>query len=182
MTGSGTPGSDVLAAYYRACGRDLPRFTAVSSSRLPRIERRLLDHDRDMTPTLAAHHGAELSLSVLRSHDDGAVLERTVTLVRATDGVPVAFGAIRIELATLPEAVCAEARTERRPLGALLSAHKIRHTSHPQAFFQVASDALMVEALACAFGVPLAGRYNELRDVEGAPLARVLEILPPESR
>ena len=182
MTRSGTPGSDVLAAYYRACGRDLPRFTAVSSSRLPPIQRRLLDHDSDMTPTLAAHHGAELSLNVLRSHDDGAALERTVTLVRATDGVPVAFGAIRIELGTLPETACAAVRTGHRPLGALLAAYEIRHTSHPQAFFQVTSDALMVEALACAFGVLLAGRYNELRDAEGAPLARVVEILPPESR
>jgi len=175
-------GSDAvapLAAHYQARGHVLPLFEALGAAKLPVPARMLLDHDCDMTPALTAHHGVPLCLRVLRSVEHATTVERTVILMRTSDGEPVEFGAIRIATALFPDAARDAVHAGREPLGALLATHGIVHTSHPQAFFRVTADALIADALQCEPGVVLYGRYNALRDGGGETFARVLEILPP---
>lgn len=179
LTGEQADAAVPLAAWYRVCCVDMPRFEGLSADCLPPPQRGLLDHADDLTPTLAAYYGVSLALRVLDCVVAPPWVERTVTLVKATDGDPVAFGAICIDLRQFTSAAADAVRAGRRPLGALLAEYGIIHGSHPQAFFGMVSDPVVAEALACPRDVTLFGRHNELRGADGAPLARVIEMLPP---
>jgi hypothetical protein len=67
-------------------------------------------------------------------------------------------------------------------LGSILALHHLYHTSHPQAFLRVRSDATVNAALQLEGEAQLYGRRNSLRTVDGRILADIVEILPPEER
>ena len=69
---------------------------------------------------------------------------------------------------------------ERRlPLGTILRTEGMAHTSEPDAYFQVMSDAVINKALGLSGQCLLFGRRNVLLNPARRVLARVLEILPP---
>ncbi len=170
-----------LNEFYRRSGTELPRFELMAGEDLPEPWRALLVHERDMTPTLEAHHGGEIHIEVLgRERRDDDYFREVILRLDRDDG-PVEFGANRIALGLLPPLVRRLVLQEQLPLGHILKAHEVVHSGKPSAFFRVEADALMGRALGVNPGQALYGRRNTLRDTQGRPISEVVEILPPPS-
>jgi hypothetical protein len=88
------------------------------------------------------------------------------------------MGAIRIFLDRLPANARDAVLEEREPFGAVLRRTGVKHYSRPLAYFRVTADALMRDALQIGRRA-LYGRRNTIWDSGDAPLAEVVEILPP---
>ena len=141
--------------------------------------RSLLVHERDMTPTLEQAYQRNISLRALHSTLHDEVLSRQVVLCPEGDPSPVLFGAIRIHLEHFPSEARRLVLEGRQPLGAILRAQGVDHTSRPEGYFQVASDATIGNALGLTGAGLLYGRRNVLSDRSQNTLAQVVEILPP---
>lgn len=167
-------------AFYREEGVPPPRLGSVSPGDMLEPYRRLLVHERAMTPTLEAFLGQRLTLRVLCSREEGDTLWRQVVLVGAGDGAPVELGAVRIDLAcfdTTPRELLREGRT---PLGTLLREFKVAYVCRPTAFFSVEADARVLGALELGSGTqPLFGRCNRILTPDGRVMADVVEVLAP---
>jgi len=143
---------------------------------VPEPYRGLLQHDRDMTPTLEAFYGSELHLEVLARLEARGELFRHVIL-RTAEGRAAAFGAIRIRVAAFPDDARVRILESRAPLGTILARHGIPHWSAPTAFFRMEANALTRQAFGAADTDVHYGRHNEIRSESGL-LAEVVEILP----
>ena len=166
-----------LDGYYREAGLKLPPARELQPDEVPQPYRRLLCHDRDMTPTLEAAYGEEIRLRVLKARVRDEVVSREVVLM-LNDGQPVEMGAIDIYLSLLPNHVRELIREGTTPLGAILHQEGVAHSSHPAAYFEIAPDVAIAGALDAGDSMLLYGRRNVLRHASGQVLAEVLEILP----
>ena len=54
-----------LNEFYARAGKPLPAFEAIPGADLPEPYRKLLFHDRDMTPTLEDYHRSDIHIEVL---------------------------------------------------------------------------------------------------------------------
>ncbi|MHB8897912.1 MAG: hypothetical protein ACYC6Y_04130 [Thermoguttaceae bacterium] len=175
------PRSIALLQEFAPAGAELEpsQMVAVTPDRIPEPERSLLVHEHDMTSTLTRFFGDELRLDVLecRLHHDR--LERHIVLRTVSDHRPVEYGAIRIRLGGLDEAVRAKIVECVVPLGAILNDHKVGFRSCPGGFFTIRATDLMVDLLGLAEPVWLYGRCNCLSAADGNNIAEVVEILPP---
>jgi chorismate-pyruvate lyase len=143
---------------------------------------KLLVHERDMTSTLANYHRQEISLSVLEQRAVQGDILRNVVLRGRQDRKPVEYGAIRIRLDALPEAMRDPVLQGEEPLGGILNATAIQYRSCPGGFLRVRPHPQIVQSLelAGAEGLEwLFGRCNCLTDNRGELFAEVVEILPP---
>ena len=168
-----------LHEFYLLAGLALPRIEALPPEQVPEPYRTLLVHDRDMTPTLEAYHGADLHLEVLRSYLRGEHYYREVVLHLEGNEQPVEFGANRINLNLF---TCTARRLileEYVPLGRILKDFNIRHANHPKPFLRVAPDELIGQSLGLSGSPILYGRHNSMLDPQGRVLSEVVEILPP---
>jgi hypothetical protein len=168
-----------LSEFYADAGLPLPATQVVPGSEVPEPYRRLLVHQRDMTPTLEEHHGFSLELTVLRSYVRGEVYFRQVVLRAADDSSRVEFGAIAIDLACFTPRARNLIREEHWPLGRIMSECGVPHESRPRAFLRVRSDTLINDALGLDEPRILYGRRSSVTGPGGPPLAEVVEILPP---
>jgi len=145
----------------------------IEAAELPRLQRRLLDHHRDMTGTLEAFSGESLRLRVLRVRQDERWMHRRVVLLAGDEAVE--YGAIRIDLDALPASVRPAVEEAELPLGGLLTRAGIPLVSEARSFLRTsastATEALGVEG-------PVFGRFARLLDGQGRTLADVVEILP----
>lgn len=168
-----------LTETYRLAEREPPAVEFIAAEALPEPYRRLLAHENDMTPTLEAFHGQSLTLNVIYRRLSDDELLRQVVLVGEESGRKVEFGAIRIFLNRFG----AEARRRieecHLPLGSILAHFAIPHTDRPSAFFRVTADERICRALGTTGESALYGRCNTIYDAEMAPLACIVEILPP---
>ena len=71
---------------------------------MPEPYRRLLVHDRDMTPTMEAAYDRKMNLRVLKYALDQEVFSRQILLIPEGSETPVVFGAIKIYLDEFPAA------------------------------------------------------------------------------
>ena len=167
---------------FRTDGQELADFDAelIDPAAIPEPYDGLLVHQRDMTSTLAAYHQEEIALRVLGRSRDGDVLSRHVVLVGAHSGRPVEYGAARIRLNLLSEPARTEAEEGMLPLGAVLNCHKVGFASCPGGFFRLQSNTTINRAFGLECNQQLFGRCNCLSNSDGAPIAEVVEILPPE--
>ena len=177
-----------LADFYRSAGADAPEIEAIDGEAMPQPYRRLLVHERDMTPTLEAYFGLETHLKKLQWHETADALFRQVLLM--VDGErrragscrsehPVEFGAIKIHLNRFGDAPRRRILEGRVPLGRILHDGGIAHYSRPDGFFRFTSDPVVREAFGLRDDPTLYGRHNVLRNADHKPLAEVVEILPP---
>ena len=156
-----------------------PPIARLDGEEMPQPYRRLLVHDRDMTPTLEAAFGRTIHLRVMQQWVSGNLLTRQVLLELDQEGIPVVFGAIRIHLDAFPLPAREEILQGRRPLGAILHHHRLAHQSRPRAFIRVEADGPISRALrGPPPGSVLYGRLNLLRSLQKETLAEILEILP----
>jgi chorismate-pyruvate lyase len=168
-----------LTAFYTRAALAPPLASQVAGEDVPEPYRQLLVHDSDMTPTLEAFHGECIHLQLLALRQDDDALWRQVVLMLDDSRRPVEFGAIVIYLRHFPPAAREEVLECRTPLGTILRDHHIEHQSRPLTFIQVASDAVMNEALHLLEPQALYGRRNVIRNLAGNELADIVEILPP---
>lgn len=171
-----------LNEFYEDAGLALPSATRINGREMPEPYRRLLVHDRDMTPTLEAAYDRKMNLRVLKYALDHEVFSRQIVLIPEGSDSPVVFGAIKIFLDEFPSAARDLVLERKLPLGAILESQAIKHFSRPDAFFEVDADASMVNALHMAGPAKLYGRRNVLGNGTGRKLAQVLEILPPATK
>jgi len=171
-----------LTDFYRrgSSRRRLPEIAWIDGGRMPRPYRDLLVHESDMTPTLEEYYGSPLHIHVLNRNVEEGILSREVVLHLGDRERPVEFGAIKIHLDRFAEGPKRRILEGHIPLGAILREYEIDHGSHPTSFIRIMPDPLMMVALCLTFPTPLYGRCNRLTHTSGAPLAEVVEILPPE--
>jgi len=170
-----------LRYFYERRGLVLPPIRFLEPRSIPEPDRSLLVHDRDMTPTLAAHHGSELRLEVLDLERSDNYLLRLVILRRKDNLKPVECGAIGIHLDGFPPAARDLVLAGVVPLGAILAQENVPHQGAPRGFFDVVADDLIAHALGQRPGDILHGRCNELSYPDGEAFADIVEILPGNS-
>ena len=170
-----------LSEFYEQSGLSLPPVARIEGREMPAPYRSLLVHDRDMTPTLEEAYGRGVRLRVLAYQLLGNVVSRQVALLARGRERPVAFGAIKIDLEPFPEPARSLVLELKQPLGTILRTQGIEHTSRPDAFVRIESDALINGALQLCGSCELFGRRNVILDSEERVLAQVVEILPPSN-
>ena len=168
-----------LTEFYESEGAELPETSEISPDELPEPYRRLLAHNRDMTPTLEAAWGGKLHVRAVRHSRQGSVYMRQSLLLLDGSETVTAMGAISIKLDRFPERARRLILEQRVPLGGILRDHGIEHRCRPAAYFRVAADSIIGKALEVPEGRPLFGRRNVMWDSEEQVLAEVIEILPP---
>ena len=168
-----------LNEFYAEASLALPFATRINGREMPEPYRRLLVHDRDLTPTMEAFYDRKMNLRVLKYALDHEVFSRQILLIPEGSETPVVFGAIKIYLDEFPTAARDLVLERKLPLGTILESQAIRHFSKPDAFFEVEADDSIREALGIAGPATLYGRRNVLGNSTGRKLAQVLEILPP---
>lgn len=168
-----------LDEFYSAYGHVFPTIEKIDGDEMPQPYRSLLVHDGDMTPTLEKFHGSRISLKLFDKHVNGQRLSRRVALTLDSNGTPVEFGAILINLALFTPDAQQHILDCKRPLGTILNEDVIAHQSHPASYFRVRSDDLINETLDLNDELLLYGRQNVLTSETGESLAEVIEILPP---
>ena len=168
-----------LTEFYKRAGRALPRVRRLDPAEMSQPYRRLLVHERDMTPTLEAAWGQSIHLRVLEQVLRDDLFSRQVVLVLDGDQTEVEMGAIQIHLERFAEQAREMVLEGSKPLGTILRIQGMAHRSRPAGFFEVAPDALISEALQAGAAGLFYGRQNRLLDSFGQVLAEVVEILPP---
>jgi chorismate-pyruvate lyase len=167
-----------LARFYRKSGIDLPEVELVPPVDLPEPARSLLVHDGDMTSRLRAFHRSPVRLRVCSQVREEDALSRLVVLYRTSDGAPVEFGAIRIDLGQLGPEARRLVEDGEEPLGGILERCGLRFTSSPRAYFRYGADAFVGILLDEEIRKSLYGRCNTLALAGGRPFAEIVEILP----
>ena len=160
--------------------RKLPKlnFSELEASQIPEPYASLLVHDGDMTSRLEAYHESALSVSPLRSSNDGKSYFREVLLTSTENDQAVEYGAIEITLKHLPEEVRPLVIQAKQPLGGLLNEYRIPYSSSPRAFLKIIPDGPIVEAFGSVESDELYGRSNQITGFNGDIIARIVEILP----
>ena len=162
-----------------ACRLPLDAFHALPGASLPAVARRLLDHRRDMTSTLADFHGSALRVEILNVAVTEEYYLREVFLrTTATDRV-VEYGVLAVALAAFTTTQRAELTAGRTPLGAILHQFAIPFVSAPLGFFKVPASLLPSIPPFSPAALQGCSRFNCLAKPSGEPLAWILEILPP---
>jgi len=170
-----------LSEFYEQAGLSLPSVARVEGQDIPAPYRSLLVHEHDMTPTLEDAYRRSIQLRVLQYQRRDNVVSRQVALVVEGNEKPVAFGAIKMHLEHFPPRARRMVLERKQPLGTILRTQGIEHTSHPDAFVRVTSDAVINGALQLSGSYQLFGRRNVILDSEQRTLAQVVEILPPSN-
>ncbi|MCC6846897.1 MAG: hypothetical protein IT294_00240 [Deltaproteobacteria bacterium] len=167
-----------LAGFYAAAGRALPAAEAVSDGDVPPELRDLLRGPEPLTPRLEHRHGEPLALRILDRLRVGDRYARRVVLVRG-GGVPVALGAIVVDLARLDARERAAVLAEAVPFGHILRGA----SSEPDALLRVARDATIASAFEIEPSADewLYGRRRTIRGADGGVIATVVDILAPDS-
>ena len=150
----------------------------IEADGLPQPQRRLLDHDKDMTGTLAAHFGQELDLEALELLPGPEQLSRRVRLLTRQGRRIVEFGTIRIHLGPFAEHARAQILSAELPLGRILQAHGMTFRSSPRAFLRLGQPGPLRTSFEIQHAKELYGRYNHLHDSSGRLLAEAVEFLP----
>ena len=174
--------TDPLTFFYRRAGISPAAMEPVVGEEIPEPYRSLLVHDNDMTPTLEKHYGQAMYLYVLDQERDSKTLARQVVLLGTDDEQAKEFGAIYINMEPLPGQARALVAQGHKPLGAILADYKIAHKSAPKSYCKVVADQTIMDAfqLDDTQSYELFGRRNQLLTEDGALLAEVVEILPPD--
>ena len=168
-----------LREFYEEARVPFPAASRIDGPQMPEPYRRLLVHQRDMTPTLEAAYHQSIHLRVLKHSLRDDVFSRQVLLVLEDGETAVEFGGIKIYLEHLSPEAKRLVLEKRQPLGTILRTQGIAHQSDPAAYLQVPADPVIREAFGLTESRVLYGRCNVLSDLSQNVLARVVEILPP---
>ena len=146
----------------------------VSAAEVPEPARTLLDHRSHMTAAMERMHGS-VGLRVVASASEGRYAREIILEDGA--GHAVQYGIVRIDLAVLDEAVAAEIRAARRPLGRILIDGGVLREVHDVALLAIVPGAHLRRVLSLPEGGrPLYGRVAEI-ELNGRQAVELLEIV-----
>ena len=168
-----------LNRFYETERWSLPRTILLRGDALPEPYRAILDHDRDMTPTLEAFFRDTIAIDIIHRGQQGDAYTREVVLYTGQARKPVAYGSINIHLDNMDGAARADVVAGCMPFGSILHKHGIPHVSAPSGFFEIESDAQTQKHFGLREPTRLYGRRNRLSLADDRVLAEVLEILAP---
>lgn len=167
---------NLFYAYYR---RDMPEITPLFDWHMPEPFKRLLAHERNMTPTLETFHRDSIHIERLNVVPDRDECSREVILRLDNDKRPVEYGASRIFVNRLPQKARDQICEGHVPLGSVLNQNNCHHTVELSGFFKVKPTSFFTNVFSDTNGTALYGRRNRLVAPDGHPIAEVCEILPP---
>lgn len=168
-----------LSEFYKSAGHPLPGFRPVPGSAIPEPFRRLLVHERDMTPTLEEAWGQKLHVRALRHELRESIYLRQSLLLVEDDKTVTAMGAISIDLDCFSSEARRLIREARVPLGGILRDHGIEHRCKPSLYFELTAGPMIGGEFGVDAGATLYGRRNVMWDSGDRIFAEVVEILPP---
>jgi len=168
-----------LNRFYETEHLALPKTVLMTGADLPEPYRGMLDHDRDMTPTLETFFGEIIAIGIIHKGRQGDSYTREVVLFVEQTRQPVAYGSIDIHLENIDGAARTDILSGCLPFGSILHKHAIKHVSAPSAFFQIDSDEQTRKHFRLTAPTTLYGRRNRLSTPDGRTLADIVEILAP---
>jgi len=105
-------------------------FHLCSATELPPPAQKLLAHDHHMTVTMEEAIAASVDLRVLATQVTGDSYARKILLLDQTNGQPVMFGIVRIDLGRLDGNIQQEITAGNVPLGRVLIASDVLRQVH----------------------------------------------------
>ena len=172
-------GIETLVGLFYRRSDDLAQFEEVGSRELARDYRMLLAHDSHMTVTVERFHNGPVNVQVLESRLDGAHYARKILLVRASDGVVVQFGIMRLDFSAVSPEIRHAVEARRTPLGRILIEHNVLREIVPMAFLRVMPGPAIAEWFGPKLGLVVTyGRLGAIHFDE-KPAIEVLEIVAP---
>jgi chorismate-pyruvate lyase len=175
----GLPG-DFWTFLQGSCRLPTAALELLPAAHLPPPVRRLLDHHRDMTSTLAQLHASPLRIEILQQVNRPDRYFREVFLRTEARDEIAAYGVTAVNLDRfLPEQRTA-IEGGHGPLGGLLHAFQIPFTSAPFAFFAISAGGFAEPAFQHATAACY-GRFNRISRSTGEILAWIAEVLPPHT-
>lgn len=168
-----------LTHFCQVGGHPLPVCETIEGAAMPEPYRTLLVHHGDMTSRLEEYHRAAMKLRVLHRECTGDAYRREVLLCTDTNGLPVEYGAIEIDLGAFSDTLRELILEGRQPLGGLLNRNGVRYRSEPRGFLKLAPDSSMDRHFDLTGAHTLYGRSNVLLNEDGRALARIVEVLRP---
>ena len=117
-------------------------------------------------------------MEAIRSSRSGGKYFREVILESIESGKATEYGAIEIQLDSLPQEVCEKIIEAKQPLGGILNEFRIPYSSSPRGFIRVVPDGPIVEAFSEVESDHLYGRSNQITGFNQQVIARIVEILP----
>jgi chorismate-pyruvate lyase len=165
---------------FMRSARGLPKlnYVQVEAADLPEPYQTLLAHEGDMTSKLEAYHNSEQRVKAIRSSKSGKKYFREVLLESVDTGEATEYGAIEIQLDSLPEDVCDKILKAQQPLGGILNENRVPYASSPRGYLKVIPDGPIVEAFSEVEADYLFGRSNQIVGFNQEVIARIVEILP----
>lgn len=154
-------------------------YERVDASEVPEPYKSLLVHEGDMTSRLERYHESEQRVKAIRSSKSGKKYFREVILESIESSKVTEYGAIEIQLGSLPGEVIEKIVEAKQPLGGILNQSRIPYSSSPRGFIRVVPDGPIVEAFSEVEADHLYGRSNQITGFNNEVIAHIVEILPP---
>ncbi|MHC4517862.1 MAG: hypothetical protein ACYTAS_04675 [Planctomycetota bacterium] len=170
---------NLFCAHY---GREMPEITPLFGQHMPEPYKQLLVHKHNMTPTLEAYHHGTIHIEQVHVLTSEGETTREVILRRDGDDKPLEYGASRVFRPTLSPEALFLIDDGRLPLGTILRVCECEHTVQPSGFFKIRPTPFFASTLGAGQTPSLYGRRNALVAIDGATIAEVCEILPPEDK
>jgi chorismate-pyruvate lyase len=174
-----TPDLHVLVDLFYDSIDELGVFNEVAGASMPRVFRRLLEHDAHMTVTVEEHHHSFVDVKVLEVHETDKHYARKILLTRHADDQVAMFGLVRLNLDYLDLEVRQEIESKETPLGKVLIKHNVLRTVKLLSLWKIEPG----EELRKLFGLEnpetCYGR-TALIYCNGIPAVELLEIVTPE--
>ena len=173
-----SPDLDALVRLFYDEPAELGQFEELDWHDLKRDYRMLLAHDSHMTVTVERFHNGAVDVRVLATKIEGDHYARKILLARQSDGVVVQFGIMRLDFATVSDAVRREVESRRTPLGRILIQHKVHTKVSFRKVFRVTPGDELRGHFQLAPGEITYGRTAVIH-LDGEPAVELLEIVAP---
>lgn len=159
---------------------------------IPQPQRDLLNHEAHMTVTVEAFHGGPVDVRVDRTRfgvapgDDlqGSAAEaaawyaREITLHRQSDGAPVQYGIVRLNIPALATKVWNEIRSQQTPLGRVLIENQVLREVELCGLWKIVAGERLADLLGCEVGQVVYGRTARIL-CDRQPAIDLLEVVSP---
>lgn len=166
----------------------LGRFApCIDAATLPQPQRRLLDHEAHMTVTVEAFHHCPVDVRVARTLQGHSTSESTaggrwyareITLHRQSDGAPVQYGIVRLNVDLLDPVVWQEIESRSAPLGRVLIRHHVLREVQLCGLWRVSAGEPLAGFFGCPPGTVTYGRTARIF-CDYLPAIELLEIVAP---
>lgn len=169
---------EMISLFYPESA-ELGRFEETPREETPEPYKRLLVHEHHMTVTVEAYHHSLVDVSVLDRQREGCFYNRKIMLSRQSDGAPVQFGLVRLDLRCLPKAAAEGILSEKTPLGRVLIEQNVLRRVRLDRIWRVETGPELTQLFHLPKSQTAYGRTAWI-DCNGEQAIELLEIVVPE--